>query len=238
MRDIHGREMNRKRLGERPDGRLSIGLLTRGISDEFSGPVWKGVADVARERDANLVGFVGGILNSPHGFEVQGNTLYHLAGVDNVDGLVIWTGMLGHYVGTGEMRNFCKRFDPLPVVSIELPLEGIPSVVGDFQQSVHAMLVHLIKVHGYRRIAFIRGPEDSLTGEERYHAYTAALAEHGIPFDPDLVAPGDFFAPSGARAIRLLLDERGVDFEAVMAANDNMALDALRALQPWWEWMI
>jgi PAS domain S-box-containing protein len=231
MRDTHGQEMNRKRLGERPGGRPTIGLLTRGISDEFSGPVWKGVADVACERDVNLVGFVGGILNSPHGFEGQGNMLYQLAGADNVDGLVIWTGMLGHYVGTGEMQKFCRRFHPLPVVSIELPLEGIPSVVGDFQQSVRAMVVHLIKVHGYRRIAFIRGPEDSLTGEERYHAYTAALAEHGIPFDPDLVAPGDFFAPSGAKAMHLLLDERGVNFEAVIAANDNMAIDASQALQ-------
>jgi DNA-binding LacI/PurR family transcriptional regulator len=191
MKDTYSREMNRKRPGERPVGRPTIGLLTRGISDEFSGPVWKGVADVARERDANLVGFVGGMLNSPHGFEVQGNALYNLAGAENVDGLVIWTGILGHYVGPEEMQNFCKRFSPLPIVSIELPLEGIPSVLGDFQQSMHDIVVHLIEVHGYRRIAFIRGPEDSLTGEERYHAYMAALAERGIPFDPDLVAPGD-----------------------------------------------
>jgi PAS domain S-box-containing protein len=231
MKDTYSREMNRKRPGERPVGRPTIGLLTRGISDEFSGPVWKGVADVARERDANLVGFVGGMLNSPHGFEVQGNALYNLAGAENVDGLVIWTGILGHYVGPEEMQNFCKRFSPLPIVSIELPLEGIPSVLGDFQQSMHDIVVHLIEVHGYRRIAFIRGPEDSLTGEERYHAYMAALAERGIPFDPDLVAPGDFFAPSGAKAMHLLLDERGVNFEAVIAANDNMALDAARALQ-------
>jgi PAS domain S-box-containing protein len=231
MRDTHSREMNGKRLGERPDSRPTIGLLTRGISDEFSGPVWKGVADVARERDVNLVGFVGGMLGSPHGFEAQGNILYNLAGAGNVDGLLIWTGILGHYVGPEEMQNFCKRFSPLPVVSIELPMEGIPSVLGDFQQSMHDIVVHLIEVHGYRRIAFIRGPEDSLTGEERYRAYTAALAEHGIPFDPDLIAPGDFFAPSGAKAMHLLLDERGVNFEAVIAANDNMALDAARALQ-------
>ncbi len=211
--------------------RPTIGLLIREVSDEFSAPLWNGAADAARERDANLIGFVGGLLRSPQGFEAQGNVLYSLVDEENLDGLVVWTGMLGHYVGPQEMKEFCSRYHPLPLISLEQALEGIPSVLLDFHRGMRDVIAHLIEVHGYRRIAFIRGPEDSVTAKERYRAYADTLAEYGIPLDTDLVTPGTFFAPSGVAAMRLLLDERKVDFEAVAAANDTMALNALRALQ-------
>jgi PAS domain S-box-containing protein len=44
------------------------------------------------------------------------------------------------------------------------------------------------------------------------------------------VLPGDFLGPSGAEAVRLLIDERKVNFDAIAAANDEMALGALTAL--------
>jgi len=217
--------------GSQRKSRPTIGLLIRKVSDEFSAPLWNGATDVAREQDVNLIGFVGGLLHSPQGFEAQGNVLYDLADVESLDGLVVWTGMLGHYVGPQAMKEFCGNYRPLPMTSLEQALEGIPSVVLDFRQGMRDVIAHLIEVHGYRRIAFIRGPEDSVTAKERYRAYADTLAEFDIPLDPDLVAPGTFFSPSGVAAMRLLLDERRVDFEAVVAANDTMALNALRALQ-------
>jgi DNA-binding LacI/PurR family transcriptional regulator len=213
------------------DKRPTIGLLTRDVSSEWGAPLWAGAVDAARERGANLVVFTGGMLGSPGGFEGQANVLYELAGAENVDGLVIWTGLLGHHIGPQGMQEFCAQYGDLPVISLELPLEGIPSLMGDFHQGVRDLIVHLIGVHGYRRIAFIRGPEESPTAEERYRTYVDTLAEFGIPFDPALVAPGTFFEPSGAEAVRLLLDERKVEFQAIVAANDHMALDALQALQ-------
>src|SRR4029079_2860377 len=65
----------------------------------------------------------------------------------------------------------------------------------------------------------------------RYAAYRHVLEERRIPFDRALVAPGDFQAEAGARAIATWLDDRHVDFEAVVAANDHMALGAMQALQ-------
>src|SRR4029079_5376009 len=65
----------------------------------------------------------------------------------------------------------------------------------------------------------------------RYAAYRHVLEERRIPFDRALVAPGDFQAEAGARAIATWLDDRHVDFEAVVAANDHMALGAMPGLQ-------
>jgi signal transduction histidine kinase len=148
-----------------------------------------------------------------------------------VDGLVFMSGTLGNFVDLEELRTFCERYRPLPMISIALALGGIPSVLVDNEKGMRDAISHLIEVHGYRRIAFIRGPAGHQEAEARYRAYTEMLAKHGLPLDPDLIAPGDFTAGTGLKAIQLLLDERKVDFEAVVAANDPMALGALEALQ-------
>jgi LacI family transcriptional regulator len=44
------------------------------------------------------------------------------------------------------------------------------------------------------------------------------------------VVPGDFYEGSGERAVKTLLD-KGVQFDAIFAANDNMAIGAVEALR-------
>jgi len=210
-----------------------IGLLIDFLVETYQITVLSGVADEVREQGASLICFVGGYLCTPAtpGFEFQRNIVYDLAGPENVDGLVLASGVLAKVIGPAEFRRFCERYRPLPMVSITLPLAGIPSVVVDNSAGLRVALTHLIEAHGYRRLAFIRGTAGNLEAEQRYRIYTEVLAEHGLPLDPDLVAPGDFNMPAGRAAIRLLLDERRTSFEAVVAANDNMALGALEALQ-------
>jgi DNA-binding LacI/PurR family transcriptional regulator/anti-anti-sigma regulatory factor len=220
------------------NARPTIGFLAGNVSSvEIAYPniVWNGVADAARERGANLICFAGGMLNfTPLGeFEVGSNMLYDLALAD-VDGLVISSGALGFFVPMEELQGFCDHYRSLPVVSIAVALEGIPSVLVDNVTGLRDAVSHLIEVHGHRRIAFLRGPEGHQEAEARYRAYTEALAVHGLALDPDLVTLGEFTRASGVTAMRLLLDERklrpGVDFEAVVASVDRMALGALDEL--------
>jgi DNA-binding LacI/PurR family transcriptional regulator/anti-anti-sigma regulatory factor len=209
----------------------TIGLLTYGATDPNSHALWSWVDSVTREHGANLICFPGNPLRSPRGFEARANVLYDLVGPENVDGLVVWSTVLAYYVGAKEVAAFCERYRPLPIVSVALSLEGFPSVVVDNYQGMRDAVLHLIQAHGYRRIAFIRGPAGHPEAEERYRAYADALAEHDIPPDPDLVAPGDFMRSGGAEAIELLLDQRGLSFEAIAAANDVSAFGALEALR-------
>ncbi len=181
--------------------RPTIGVFSYGFSGNF---LWFGATEAARQYDVNLIGFAGGCLHSPRGFEAQANILFDLIDPAQIDGLLLDSGVLSHYVGTDALREFCDRYPDMPIVSSEVALTGIPSILLDFYQGVRELIGHLIEAHDCRRIAFIRGPQESQTAEERYHAYLKALSEYGIPFDPDLIAPGTFFAPSGVDAIRLL----------------------------------
>jgi len=209
--------------------RSTIAFLTRSLSEGTPITSWIEMMDFAHDRDFNLLIVVGRMLQSSAAVPSP-NILYQLVTPNSADGVII-SGGLGHYVGTQSLQDFCELFAPLPVVCTEILLDQYPGVTTQFYGGMRTLMQHLIHDHGYRRIAFIRGSVSSVSGEDRFRAYTDSLADAGLPFDPLLIAPGDFFAPSGENAVRLLVDERRVHFDALVAANDDMAIDAMLALQ-------
>ncbi len=210
---------------------LSVGLFTYELGgDPNSLPLWIGVGEITRRHGANLFCFPANPVRSPIAFEAQANVLYELVGPENLDGLIVWGGILGVHLGVEEFGRFCERFQPLPIVNVGMLLPGIPSVLVDSYGGVRALVSHLIEVHGCREIAYIQGPPGSPESVDRYRGYCDALTAHGLSVDPGRVAPGDFKKPAGVRAVDLLL-ERKVRFDSLVAANDMMALGAMERLQ-------
>jgi DNA-binding LacI/PurR family transcriptional regulator/GAF domain-containing protein len=210
------------------DSRPTIGLVfvtTLGGRRHCS-DLWTGVIDRARELDANLICFPGGTLNFP---PIQ-NAIFRLLTSDSVDGLII-DSAVGDRVSQQEFVRFVDRYHPLPMVSVGFVREDIPHVAIDSTKGLRDVLVHMIGIHGRQHIAFVRGPETNPVAEERYRTYEQVLTEYDIPLDPALVVPGTFLPEAGAQAVRVLLDERRVEFDALVAANDNMAIGALTELQ-------
>jgi DNA-binding LacI/PurR family transcriptional regulator/anti-anti-sigma regulatory factor len=233
-KEVHQVKQNRPR-----HTRPTIGLLIEYVTGEggYQAAVWAGVADAARAQGANLICFTGGTVGSVpfDEYGIQRNRIYDLVAPDNVDGLVISSGSLSTFVSAEEYEDFCDRYRSLPLVSIGLALEGIPSVLVDNVHGLRGVIDHLIEAHGCRRIAFVRGPKDHQEADLRYRTYTEVLAEHGLTLDSSLVAPGNFLYATGVAAIHSLLDDRslrpGVDFDAIVASNDNMAIGAMDALR-------
>jgi DNA-binding LacI/PurR family transcriptional regulator/signal transduction histidine kinase len=208
----------------------TIGFLIDWLGGTYQSEIWRGVADAAEDANVNLICFSGGSLSSPYGFLAQSNVLYELVSENSVDGLVIATGALGDYVSRQRLTEFCQQFRPLPMVGIALELEAMPTILVDNQTGMREAVNHLIEVHGYQKIAFIKGPEAHQEAEERYQAYLDSLYMHDIPFNPELLASGDFTAQSGIDALMDLL-ARGQDFEALVAVDDSMALAIMHELQ-------
>ncbi len=214
--------------------RPTLGFLTANIHTGVARTLWHGVVDAAPQHDVNLICCPGGGLHVHADFESQRNVLYDLFSAENVQGLVSWASTIGVAIDRDAVMAFHQRYRPLPMVSLALPMDGIPALSVDSYQGMRAVIVHLIEVHGFRRLAFIRGPEGHYYAQERYRAYTDVLREHGIPFDPDLVTRPTHWE-AGAAAIEMLLDERGLrphgDVQAVVAVSDLLALDAIKTLQ-------
>ncbi|WP_207800107.1 MULTISPECIES: LacI family DNA-binding transcriptional regulator [Cellulomonas] len=101
-------------------------------------------------------------------------------------------------------------------------------------EGARAAVEHLIGL-GRRRIAVLGAHPDRRSGQMRpsdlrVRGYREALAVAGLPEDPRLecaVAP--WLPQNGVDATRELLAS-GVEFDAVFALNDSLAIGALRAL--------
>lgn len=98
-----------------------------------------------------------------------------------------------------------------------------------------ASAVELLISLGHRRIAIIGIADEGATAigtaKLRTAGYHSALAAHGIERDDALELPvGTWRQEDGAAAVRLLL-ERGVEFDAVFALTDILAIGAMHELQ-------
>jgi PAS domain S-box-containing protein len=223
--------------------RFTIGLLTTGNFLRYAPGHWLGVIDTAREQDANVVCFLGEAPHSPQGFydsifavadvakaigspgEFRGpaSTIFDLVDSGVIDGLIVWTSILNWFSSQQQMEAFCKQYH-LPVVSAEVAFANIPSVLIDDYGGMYSVVSHLIETHGYQRIAFLRGAENHVGMRERYRGYVAALADHGLALDLNLVTPPTSW--DGRIDMKVLLDERGlqpqIDFDAVVGVGGSL----------------
>ena len=99
----------------------TIGLLVGSAEDKYENALLRGISDVVRPAGSNLICFTSGTLRSYHGFEAQRNVLYDLISATRVDGLII-SGTLGHSVTPTDLLDFCRRYEPLPLVSVAVSL--------------------------------------------------------------------------------------------------------------------
>lgn len=210
--------------------RPTIGFLSANIHVGASRALWRGVLDAAATGHTNLICFPGGRLRANEQFEAERNSLYNLVDPAHLDGLVSWTSALAGIAPPEEIITFHQRYRPLPTVSLAYPLGHGRLVSIDGYQGMRALIFHLVDVHTYNRIALIRAPTNHPYAQERYHAFLDALKEKGLTPDPTLISPAVNWE-QGAEAMRVLLDERGlrpgVDFQAVVAASDLLAIGAL-----------
>ena len=194
---------------------------------------WLGVVDSARAHGVNLLSFSGKELEHPDHFYSHASVVFDLVSPQYIDGLIVWTTTLQHFVGREKMEVFCQRFHPLPMVSVEQRMPGMNCLLVDEQRGTYELISHLIEVHGHERIAFVRGPEYHPGAELRYLGYVQALTEHGLAVDPALVTPPPrYWMPEyAAAATNELLDRHGLRIDAIAAANDDLALGVVWALQ-------
>jgi signal transduction histidine kinase/DNA-binding LacI/PurR family transcriptional regulator/AraC-like DNA-binding protein len=211
-----------------------VGLVLASLHTGASVAAWPAVADASERADVNLFCFPGGRIGLREGYEASRNSIYDLAGGAGLDGALIWASSLSGADTTESVDRFIDRYRDIPLASLSTGIVGVPVVTFDYYGGMREALTHAFTVHGYRRIAFIRGPDRHPGAQERYLAYLDGMREAGRESDPRLVS-SPFPWDSGALAARELIDTRrlipGADFEAIAASSDLMALGAVRELQ-------
>ena len=143
-----------------------------------------------------------------------------------IDGMILASAHLD------DARDLAALARKVPVVLLnrEMKTATISAVVADERQGIGLAFAHLASL-GHRRIAHIAGPQDVSTGVARRQAFLACLQEAGLAADPARVpVAGSFSEAEGFRLTKMLL-AAAVPPTAILAANDWLALGAIRALE-------
>ncbi|MEO6103098.1 MAG: LacI family DNA-binding transcriptional regulator [Pseudoxanthomonas sp.] len=194
----------------------TIGVVLPDLYGEFFSELIRGVDVVARAHRKHL------LVSSYHGHpEEQGEALRAMRG--RVDGLLV----LSPYADRpGFLTDNLPTALPAVLINTHLADAAYPVLSIDNFGGARAMVRHLAEA-GYRRIAFISGPEENFDASERLRGYRSALVEY-LAGAEAIELPGDFDESSGYEAGKLILGKAQRP-DAVFAANDMMALGALYA---------
>jgi DNA-binding LacI/PurR family transcriptional regulator len=111
----------------------------------------------------------------------------------------------------------------------QLPNQLYCSVGSDNLSGGYMATEHLL-ASGRKRLAFM-GDKTLPEPEKRYAGYQKALRKFGLKGDADLYIGASFAPLDAQRALREHLDQHGLNFDAIVAASDLLAISAIGVLR-------
>ena len=121
--------------------------------------------------------------------------------------------------------------EEVPVFLIGEQMPGCYTVVNDFEDGYRELIRHVIRDHGAKSTFYIAGMKDEPNSEGRLKCWQEVLEECGLPFNPGMVAYGNYWSKPTAEIVRKLIRSRNGLPDAIFCANDAMAVavcDTLR----------
>lgn len=198
-----------------------IALILPDITNPFFADLAKSVENSLRRKGYSLV-----LANTDFSEDNEAAQIRELM-VKRLEGILL----VPSGIRAREEHDLPRRYQ-IPMVLMDRKLEGISDIPGVYSNNEYASVIsceHLIR-KGARDIVFISGPLNVSTSIERFEGYKAVLAQHSIPFRPEMCRHGSYTVESGYNAV-LELERSGISYSAILAANDLMALGALKAVR-------
>ena len=196
----------------------TLALIVPDIQNSFWTTVARGVEDAAQSSGYSIF-----LCNTDENAEKQRHYLEVVIS-QRADGVIIAPS-------DNKVENLALlRKRRIPTVVMDRYIDGwdVDTVMGDSVAASRALVKHLINL-GHTRIAMISGPQTTSTSTDRIIGYRIALAEAGIPYDPDLIRIGEYRSISGERLTHQLLESDNRP-TAIFAANNVIALGVIDAL--------
>jgi LacI family transcriptional regulator len=213
-RDVHAT------LLRRSDRKTAtIGLVLEDVLNPFMSALHRAVEDFARAR---------GVLVFAGSCDEDGAREREFIGVlraRRVDGIIVVPAGPDHSYLLSELRVGTA------VVFVDRPARFLDadSVTSDDQGGTRLAVAHLVE-RGHRRLAYLGADLAIATAEARLEGYTAALAAHGLAFDPTIVRTGLRSVEDAQASVAEMLAGNDAP-TAVLSAQNYFTIGAFKALR-------
>ncbi len=207
-----------------------IAVFASGWGDEYFREIVYGISEAAKKKNVDTFSFVNfsiRVLDAPLN-EGEFN-IFTLPDLEDFDGIVLLANSFNLKKEVEYFKEKIKDID-IPVISVEYELEHAISLVSDNYAGMYDLVKHMVVQHGARNIIYIGGPKEHLENIDRLRALRDVAAEYGFEVPDTNIKYGDWAKKSAIRLIKEWLDEHGSLPDAVLCANDIMAMGVCEQL--------
>ena len=194
-----------------------IGCYALDITESFVNKIVKGIERGLAGSDLSML-FISGIE-----FDNDFSQACRLLMSYNIDGLLLCHHIPQLFNHFSEIRNL-----RVPVISINMELEGIKSIIPDNFRGGIGAAEHLY-AFGMRRPAMICGPQERISVKYRLGGFEQRVRELGLPFSSRHCIFGEFSYDHGYEAaFELARADSRID--GIFCANDYIAAGTINRL--------
>ena len=210
---------------------MKIAVLIGGILYDSQKSLLEGIMDYAKEEDMNVFVFTCGgdvyTMNDHNRGEFQ---IYNLPDLTAYDGVIVAPNTIQNESVVESLKKKLAGLS-VPVISMDAKLGDFISFEVDNRKSMYDMTEHVISEHGRRKLLYVSGPEENLESTLRLQGFRECAAACGLAESDYTIYVGDFWVSSGKVAVEQYFERLGEAPDAVICANDYMAIGAADALQ-------
>ena len=148
----------------------------------------------------------------------------HLADYSTFDGMIILEDLLDIEGMADELYKEVITNATCPIVYFRTIREGCYSVLTHNTRAMETMTRHFIVDHGFTDICYMSGKPGHLDTTERLQGFLNVMKEYKLPINKHTVFHGDYWREKGAEALDWFMEGRDKYPQAIICANDYMAL--------------
>lgn len=209
---------------------IHIAVIVSTLDEEYQSGILRGIRQFAFANRITLEHFAAfGNTGSDIRHDTGEYNIFSLANFRRFDGVLL---LINTIQFADCMENVLTRVREagIPAVCIDRDVPDLYTISIDNEAAMQSMVEHFIQHHGFTNINYLSGPEDNVDSVQRLRAYKNTLRKYGIPVEEERIYHGSFLSKDGRCAVEKFLESPLKFPQAIVCANDNMAISVMNAL--------
>lgn len=216
--------------------RKRIGLFMSEITQEFQSACGKAIVDLASLRDMDVFIYASyGSYSSPYGrnllSEIGKKNIIRLPDYSTFDAIIVLPSTFDITGMEREFYELVRAQAKCPVICLQTGHPDFYTITSDNKNAIYRITRHFIEDHEFTDICYMSGPYKHKDSPERLKGFVEAMRDSGLSIETNTIYEGNYWRNRGGKALDFFMEGRMNYPQAIICANDYMALSIIEELQ-------
>lgn len=216
--------------------RKKIALFMSEITQVFQTECGKAIIDMASLHDMDVVVFASyGSYTSPYGrnllSEIGKKSILQLPDYSSFEAIIALPGSFDINGMDREFYELVKTNASCPVILLQTGHPDFYTISAENRETMYKMTRHFIEVHQFTDICYMSGPYMHKDSPDRLRGFVNAMRDSGLSIEANTIFEGNYWRNRGAKALDFFMQGRRSYPQAIICANDYMALSICEELK-------